>query len=115
MAGILDVLTIMATTVQYTYLVQNSSKDVKHDIKDLESVGEKLDRLRPVTFVYDNDPEERTRAGLIYEETQPVMPEICTGDEGNKAISYIEMVPMLLKEIQELRARVKALEERGGE
>lgn len=115
MEGILDVATIMANIVQYTYLVQNSSKDVKHDIRDMESIGEKLDRLRPVTFVYDNDPEERTRAGLIYEETQQVMPEICTGDEGNKAISYMEMVPMLLKEIQELRARVKALEERGGE
>ena len=38
------------------------------------------------------------------------MPEICTGDESNKAISYTELIPMLLKEIQDLRARVKTLE-----
>ena len=102
------------TNLTYTNLTQNSSKDIKHDIEEMEPVGEKLDRLRPVTFVYDDDPEEKRRAGLIYEETAEVLPEICTGDESAKAISYVEMIPMLLKEIQELRARVKALEEREG-
>jgi len=103
---------IKSDTVYYRFLEQISSRDIKHDIQDMESRGEQLDRLRPVTFVYDDDPAEKTRTGLIYEETKPVMPEICTGDEGDKAISYMELVPMLLKEIQDLRARVKALEER---
>ena len=100
-------------TLYYDNLHQNSSRDIKHDIQPMDSRGEQLDRLRPVTFVYDDDPEEKTRAGLIYEDTVEVMPEICTGDEGNKAINYVELIPMLLKEIQELRARVKALEEGG--
>jgi sporulation protein YlmC with PRC-barrel domain len=99
--------------VYYSSLVQNSSRDIKHDIQDMEPVGEKLDELRPVTFVYDEDKDEKKRFGLIYEETKEVMPEICTDDESNKAINYVELIPMLLKEIQELRARVKALEERG--
>lgn len=98
----------------YRTMIQNSSKEIKHLIQPMEPVGEKLDRLQPVTFVYDDDPEEKVRAGLIYEDTVEVMPEICTGDESNKAISYMELVPMLLKEIQDLRARVKALEEREG-
>jgi len=103
------------TNVTYTNLIQNSSRDIKHDIEDMPEVGEKLDGLRPVTFVYDADPEEKKRYGLIYEDTMDVMPEICTGDESRKAISYVEMIPMLLKEIQSLRARVKQLEEREGE
>jgi len=111
-SDIKSLYTIEGYNVKYTNLIQNSSKDIKHNIRDMDSPGERLDRLRPVTFVYDDDPAEKTRAGLIYEETEPVMPEICTGDEGNKAISYMELVPMLLKEIQDLRARVKALEER---
>lgn len=101
-------------TVRYTYLVQNSSREIKHDIRDMEPRGEALDRLRPVTFVYDEDPGETVRAGLIYEEAAEVLPEICTGDESSKAINYVELIPMLLKEIQELRARVKDLEEREG-
>ena len=77
-----------------------------------DSVGEKLDALQPVTFVYDEDENEQQRMGLIYEDTIEVMPEICTGEESNKAISYIELIPALLKEIQELRARVAELERR---
>ena len=93
-------------------LVQESSREIKHDIQKMPSMGERLDRLNPVTFIYDNDPEEKKRYGMIYEETEEVMPELCSGNEGQKGINYMELVPMLLKEIQELRARVKALEER---
>ena len=107
-----SVTAIRATDVYYTRLNQNSSKDIKHDIQTMPSVGKKIEQLQPVTFVYDDDPTEQTRYGLIYEDTVKVMPEICTNDESNKAINYVELIPMLLKEIQDLRARVKALEER---
>ena len=90
--------------------VQTSSREVKHDIKALESVGEKLDQLQPVQFKYNSDPEERTRHGLIYEDTQPVMPEICVETDKQKAINYVDLIPMLLKEIQDLRSRVAELE-----
>lgn len=97
----------------YNYY-NRSSRDIKHDIRNMEEQGEKLDLLRPVTFIYDNDAEERRRNGLIYEEAMEIMPEICTRDESDKAINYTDLIPVLLKEIQELRARVKALEEREG-
>lgn len=103
--GTIDILT-------YTSMVQQSSRDIKHDIRPLDSMGEKLDALQPVTFVYDEDENEQQRMGLIYEDTIEVMPEICTGDESNKAINYVELIPALLKEIQELRARVAELERR---
>ena len=89
-----------------------SSREVKHGIEDMPSVGDRLDQLNPVTFIYDFDETESRRPGLIYEDTIDVMPEICTGDESNKGISYIDLIPMLLKEIQDLRVRVKTLEER---
>ena len=98
--------------IKYNSLVQNSSKEIKHDIKPLPSVGEKLDKLKPVTFVYDDDKDEKQRTGMIYEDTVEIMPEICTDNEADKAINYVELIPMLLKEIQDLRARVKQLEER---
>ena len=97
-------------TVYYNNLSQVSSRNRKHNIKPLPDRGAEIDALEPVTFVYNGDAEERTRAGLIYEDTIGVMPEICTGDEENKGINYVELIPYLLKEIQELRKRVKALE-----
>jgi hypothetical protein len=101
-----------AYNVYYTNLVQNSSREIKHNIRPLQPMGEKLDRLQPVTFVYDEDENETQRMGLIYEDTVEVMPEICTRDESDKAINYVELIPALLKEIQELRARVAELERR---
>ena len=100
--------------VYYDNLNQNSSRDIKYDIKPIEQAGERLDELQPVSFKYYNDEKRRTHLGLIYEDTIGIMPEICTVVErdGTKAISYIELVPILLKEIQELRSRVKALEEK---
>ena len=101
--------------VHYKYLWNESSRNVKHDIKPMKPVGEMLDRLKPVTFIYDADKNEKKRCGLIYEDTVEILPEICTEDESNKAVNYVELVPILLKEVIDLRARVKALEERNGE
>lgn len=101
---------VHATTVYYSYLTQQSSRDIKHNINPLPSVGEKIDSLVPVSFVYDEDEDEKERVGFIYEDTIDTMPEICTGDESNKAISYVELIPMLVKEIQDLRFRVATIE-----
>jgi hypothetical protein len=96
----------------YDNLHQNSSREVKHNILDMEAMGDTLDRLRPVTFAYNKDPKEKKRYGLIYEEAIDVLPEVCADEDQEKGINYMELVPMLLKEIQDLRKRVQDLEER---
>lgn len=110
---------LSGTTVQANKLQYYSSREVKHDIQPLEDMGAKIDRLAPVSFIYNNDEEGRKRFGLIQEDTAKVMPEICSGDENSKpeerAINYVDLVPVLLKEIQELRKRVSGLESRVAE
>jgi hypothetical protein len=94
--------------------IETSSKEMKHDIKPLSSCGAIIDKLRPVSFIYNKDEEEKTVFGLIHEETVDVVPEICFGNESKKAedkgISYTGLIPILLKEIQDLRKRVAELE-----
>lgn len=110
---------LSGTTVQANKLQYYSSREVKHDIQPLEDMGAKIDRLAPVSFIYNNDEEGRKRFGLIQEDTAKVMPEICSGDENSKpeerSINYLDLVPVLLKEIQELRKRVSWLESRVAE
>jgi phage minor structural protein len=99
--------------IHYFTLKAESSRKVKHDIRPLADYGEALDGLAPVTYVYDNDRTERTRYGLIYEDTLPVLPGICLPPEDKwdtPGIDYVQLVPVLLKEIQQLRKRVAALE-----
>ncbi len=101
-------------TIHYNSRASDSSRDIKHDIRSLPSMGETLDKLKPVSFVYNDDRHEWTHFGLIYEDTLDVLPEICheqhEGDSVTKGISYEDLIAVLLKEVQELRARVAALE-----
>ena len=96
--------------VHYNNLVQESSRDVKHNIVDIHPSGSRIDKLKPVTFVYNDDDNKMMHSGLIYEDTISVFPEICREENGIKSIAYIELIPYLLKEVQELRTRVKQLE-----
>lgn len=99
---------IRGTTIHYTNLVQDSSRKKKHGIRDLESLGDIIDQLKPVRYVYNSDKTERDRLGLIYEDTVGLLPEICV--DGDKGINYVELVPALLREIKDLRVRVARLE-----
>jgi hypothetical protein len=92
-----------------------SSRTIKHNIMPLNSIGDKLDKLTPVTFIYNDDPKNTKLAGLIFEDTYPILPEICMGTPTDNptdvGISYTSLTPFLLKEIQDLRKRIKLLEE----
>lgn len=94
-------------------VIQGSSRERKHDIKLIEDVSDKVDRLEPVSFIYNNDETNHKRFGLIYEDTVDVLPEICFEDDNHEnGIDYTALVPVLLKEIQSLRKRVASLEQK---
>lgn len=103
-----------ASTIYRTTDAALSSRRVKQEIKDMPDVGETIDKLRPVTFEYNFKPGVK-RHGLIYEETETVFPEICIPprtDDDIPSINYVDLIPVLLKEVQELRKRVAELEAR---
>lgn len=107
---------INARKITAQTVTQTSSREVKHDIRDLPEMGEKIDRLRPVSFVYNEDETGKTQYGLIHEETVGILPDVCAGAEDEdpraKGINYVSLVPVLLKEIQDLRKRTAVLEKR---
>ena len=104
---------ILAIYADYIYWYQHcgqaSSRDIKHNIREMEDVSEKISALCPVRFVYDADSTEEEQVGLIYEDTMDVIPEICFEANGEKAIDYIKLVPFLLKEVQRLQNEIKEL------
>ena len=88
---------------------QTSSERYKTDIVNLESSLNKVNSLRPVRFTDINTNEPGF--GLIAEETVDVIPDVVfSKDEQIEGISYSNLVPFLIKSIQELEARVKELE-----
>jgi len=81
-----------------------SSARYKTDIHNLTDASDRLGQLHPVSYQYKTEPGV-THFGLIAEEVDKVMPELVVRDEENRAesVQYLEIIPLLLKERQELR------------
>ena len=104
------ILSIRADYIYWYYHCgQVSSRDIKHNIRDMENVSQKISALNPVRFVYDADVNEEEQVGLIYEDVVNIIPEICFEQNGEKAIDYIKLVPFLLKEVQRLQNEIEEL------
>ena len=79
----------------------------------------RLKQLKPARFNFINNSDVGTVDGFLAHEVQTVVPEAVTGthnevdDDGNavmQGIDQAKLVPLLVKTIQELEARITALE-----
>jgi Chaperone of endosialidase len=87
-----------------------SSVRYKKDIQPLNNRSRGLWQLRPVTFRYKQDPQER-QYGLIAEEVARVYPELVVrGDKGEiESVQYHELIPLMLNEMQHQQAALATL------
>ncbi len=96
--------------------VTSSSRRFKHDIVDYDRGLTALMQMRPKYFVYNDEPNQKQRAGFIAEDFHDLgmteYVEYWKDDEGNDTpseIGYSNMVAILVKSIQELKAEVDNL------
>jgi hypothetical protein len=112
-----DVGSIDVTTTSTSY---NTSSDhrLKENVVDLTGATDRLKQLEPKRFNFIADADT-TVDGFLAHEVQTVVPEAISGthnevdDEGNpvyQGIDHSKLVPLLVKTIQELEARITALE-----
>ena len=83
---------------------------IKENILTLDSYFT-IDNLRPVT--YTNKISGNQDIGLIAHELQEQYPFLVTGKKDglqNQSVNYTGLIPILIKEIKELKERVKILE-----
>ena len=108
-----------------------SDRNIKHNIEDMPEAYEKLfDDLRPVRFKYDDGTSDRYHTGFIAQEVKAATEAagLSTQDFAayytferqiseteyvtTAALRYGEFVSLNTWEIQKLKAKIKALEER---
>jgi hypothetical protein len=116
-----EILTFWRSTVQVgsvsvttTATAYNTSSDarLKHDIIDAPEASDLIDAIKVRSFKWNVDDSEQ-RYGMIAQELVEVAPEAVHQPENEKhmmGVDYSKLVPMLVKEIQSLRARVAQLE-----
>ena len=106
---------VYLTSGQTTWTA-NSDQRMKKNIKPLELGLEQIKALKPARFDYNQDESESSaRVGFIAQEVLPVLPHAVHAPEDSEqmmGVSATEMIPVLVKAIQELSAKNEALEAR---
>ena len=99
----------------------NNTSDyrAKNNIADMDEATSRLKQLQCKKFSMKQDTNNTMRDGFIAHEVDPIVPQAVTGEkdavdeDGNpdyQSIDTSQLVPLLVKTIQELEARIAALE-----
>lgn len=93
-----------------------SSIRYKENVQPIFSAeSRKIHQLNPVTFMYKEREWDELCYGLIAEEVEPVLKELMVYKDGEvETLKYHFLVPLLLKELQELREDLEILKEEYG-
>jgi hypothetical protein len=93
----------------------NSDERLKTDLIPIENATSKVSMLRAVTGRFKADEEGTSRAFLIAQDVQAVLPEAVDSTNPDKlGVSYTEVIPLLVAAIKELSAEVEALKSKVG-
>jgi len=109
-AGV-NVGSISVTAVATAFNVASDAR-LKYDIVDAPDAADLIDAIQVRSFKWNVNASEQ-RYGFVAQELVEVAPEAVTvpADENfMMSVDYSKLVPMLVKEIQSLRARVAQLE-----
>jgi hypothetical protein len=104
-------ITRVGTTAAVLYNTTSDSR-AKHDIVDAPEASSLIDAIQVRSFKWNADDSEY-RYGFIAQELLTVAPEAVHQPEDPDdmmGVDYSKLVPMLVKEVQSLRARVAELE-----
>ena len=101
------------TQVSSTGVAYNTSSDarLKENIVDADAAGKLLDQIKVRQFDW-RETGEHQRFGMIAQELAEVIPEVVSvpiDPDDMQGIDYSKLMPLVIKEIQELRTRVTQL------
>jgi len=103
---------IVTGSVTASSFYSTSDYRIKDNVQ-LLNISHSVDDLRPVT--YWNKHTKNQDIGFIAHEVQEVLPYLVSGkkdSEEMQTLNYIGLIGILTKEIQELKKRVKELEDK---
>jgi hypothetical protein len=107
--GLVGAITTDGSATAY---LTSSDQRLKENIADADDAGSKIDAIQVRKYDWKADGSHQDY-GMVAQELQLVAPEAVSGDADSEemmGVDYSKLVPMLIKEIQSLRARVADLE-----
>lgn len=99
-------------SIDSTSYKTHSDYRIKDNVSDLSGVS--IDNLRPVSYI--NTITQKYDFGFIAHEIQEIFPHLVTGEKdcsGNlQTVNYTSIIPILVKEIKDLKSKNIDLEYR---
>jgi len=98
-------------TGAYTFV---SDKRLKKDITQMKSTIGKINMLKPSQYKIRSDASNKICFGLIAQEVKEIFPEVVSIQKNSgpiddlHTISYTELIPILIKGMQEQQAQIEA-------
>jgi hypothetical protein len=105
-------LKVYSGTAWLTITSSSSDYRIKDNIENLDLNIYNTQKFRPVT--YTNKAKNKKEIGFIAHEVQEYYPFLVDGEKDGQqtqSLDYISIIGILVKEIQELKQRVKQLED----
>jgi len=93
-------------------VINTSDLRLKRDIENIADALVRINALRPVTYRWKSDLTGDHKLGLIAQEVESIVPEVVRAPENDSeyyGLNYAELVPLLIKAIQEQQATIEAL------
>jgi hypothetical protein len=92
-----------------TSWISNSDERLKENLIPIADALTKINSLRTVTGNYISDKNKQSRAFLIAQDVQSVLPEAVDATNPDElGVSYTETIPLLVAAIKELKAEFDA-------
>jgi len=108
--------TIIHNTLTAHTIYQPSDKRLKHSIKNIDvSTSVSIHKLRPVSFRWNDESQNvsnKSTYGFIAQEVQEQLPSLVHEKNNILKMNYIELIPLMIKELQELKQMNISLQSR---
>ena len=91
----------------------SSDRKLKTDIKKMENALEVINKINGYMFTWKTDDTKNgtTDLGVIAQEIQEELPFlVSTNGNGNLAVKYQSLIPLLIEAVKQLSKRVTELE-----
>ena len=93
--------------------VSMSDINLKTNILPLETQFNSLNvisNIQPKQYTFLSDESSKIHYGVIAQDLETILPNLVSiDDNGNKAVSYIELIPFLIDSIKSLKAEIDTL------
>jgi len=103
----------LASFIQTNGTYSVSDKRLKNNIQQMNPIMDKVLKLNPVTYQYNNDEKHNQTIGFLAQEVEPLFPETVQfePDYGYYGVKYDDFGVIAIKAIQEQQTEIELLKQ----